>query len=131
MREVGGGGCSLLQIPFHSLLFVSRKFFWFFSVKRGGERKFSLFFSLSLFLVRGERKARGRRRRKGLGFSLLETMNVMRRLKSIASGRSSVSDPVSFLVFYFSVACLADEKRPRKMKFQAFCRMVLMGFFYI
>lgn len=28
-------------------------------------------------------------------------MNVMRRLKSIASGRSSVSDPVSFLFFFF------------------------------
>lgn len=38
-----------------------------------------------------------REKQKGkLGLSLFGKMNVMRRLKSIASGRSSISDPVSF-----------------------------------
>jgi len=65
------------------------------------------FFGIFLDLFRGN-----------LGFGLFvgeerkETMNVMRRLKSIASGRTSISsDPVSLLVFFFKfLLCLLAEK---------------------
>ena len=45
-----------------------------------------------------------------------ETMNVMRRLKSIASGRTSISsDPVSLnlFCFYFENSCLLGSKKMR------------------
>ncbi|CAL5323369.1 unnamed protein product [Camellia sinensis] len=48
----------------------------------------SLSLSLSLLLIKKFRE------RDKLGFRFRNHMNVMRRLKSIASGRSSVSDPV-------------------------------------
>lgn len=34
-----------------------------------------------------------------------EAMHMMRRIKSIASGRSSVSDPVRVLFFFFFLLC--------------------------
>ena len=53
----------------------------------------------------------------------------MRRLKSIASGRSSVSDPVSVLSFFFFIIFYGLFGWCKEMKCLAFYRMLLMGIF--
>ena len=46
-------------------------------------------------------------------------MNVMRRLKSIASGRTSISsDPVSFFFFSWLSLCLVAQKIFKKKEIQ-------------
>lgn len=85
--------------------------------RRGRERKLNLFLSLLLkpfffFFWCWIRSFFHFWSEESIRVSFSETMNVMRRLKSIASGRTSISsDPVSFWLFIFCLLLMFEVSK--------------------